>query len=1013
MTEVASNSRPPLLKDHNYGFWKLRMKAYVRLIDERAWMTVEEGYHAPNESENGVIISQPRSEWSANEFELAKWHHRAVNAIFGGVDSRQFSYIQNLETAKEAWDALQEDKFVDFQDKLLDFANQCQALGTPISYERLNLKILRSLPKKFKAKVTAIEESKDVNVMSLDELLGSLQTFEVCLKLKAKNKGLALKTTVDSNVDDHQQNRLHFSTDRPCSFDCEVNVAGVEELHKYKSRFEIPDSVILTLPSDRAAWNPLKNKVAIYGAMLSCGVTLLLQPFIAKFLVEAQITPAQLAPNSYRILMCLCLCLMWKLKGFGPPTPREIHHFYTLRQAGNGGTNFLFSSAVENWIPEGVANPGQRWKNSWFFVGDEWGRDVPANVRRNLPAKKVPRHFTSPEAWSKVVPVLLDEKISHLAAAAVLPLDERGRSFLLDEEKMITQWIFPHLPARFPSLCDVQARAVKNFEAVSRRHAAGLAKEGFASLDGGDPSDGEDVGDDLGEGVETDQAPIRQEVAASTPSRKGKEKVGTSRVHNDIPVFDTNVPKTPLDPASDLNPRTGRGKRPAESTPDHAVRPPKWASRVVQYVVSSDEEGAGEPMLAEAALVQKTAHEVHVEGANSVVPPPSKGANDSNVPTPTPPRVVSPPAAASVAYEALPMGSTEANEGSSYVSLSDFSAVEICSHLINNDVYVGEGWEHVKGKSCNRKMEFFFNCHSLVGFLQNFCYISVYAYFLTRMFSFQMMSELVDNYRHENLLSRENKCLREQASILAAEKLSAEESYTQQLAQLSESADGYLFARLAVEEKLSAAKEEIRSLKEQLSASHDSLAAHLETKQLAEKAREKAEREAQDLHNQLSSRDAIFSDLKAVLELEAVDRFKKSPAYDVFLLREFERGMRQSKRFFAMKDHSNKKALRRFDKSLQLHMDNVMGSIKEQIKRWKAHCRYTRTDPHPMHLEVPTKRVFNTYYFGRKGSFSRSGVEPDLGPVTGSDYGPFMPDGDEVVFWPSEDEAKEDDEDGG
>ncbi|KAK0603528.1 hypothetical protein LWI29_005926 [Acer saccharum] len=233
MTEGASNSRPPLLKGHNYGFWKLRMKAYIRSIDERAWMTVEEGYLAPNKIEDGVTVSKPRSEWSTNEFELAKWHHRAMNAIFGGVDSRQFSYIQNLETAKEAWEALQvtnegtkavkksrlqlltsqfevlqmgeEDKFIDFQDKLLDIANQCQALGTPISGERLNWKILRSLQKRFKAKVTAIEESKDVDVMSIDELLGSLQTFEACMKPKAKNKGLALNVVKEASSSDDDE----------------------------------------------------------------------------------------------------------------------------------------------------------------------------------------------------------------------------------------------------------------------------------------------------------------------------------------------------------------------------------------------------------------------------------------------------------------------------------------------------------------------------------------------------------------------------------------------------------------------------------------------------------------------------------------------------------------------------------------------------------------------------------------------------------------------------------------
>ena len=73
---------------------------------------------------------------------------------------------------------------------------------------------------------------------------------------------------------------------------------------------------------------------------------------------------------------------------------------------------------------------------------------MPANVRQNFSAKRVPKHFTSPEVWSKAIPVLLDAEIAHLAAAAILPLDERGRSFLLDEEKMIAQRIFSRLPAR-------------------------------------------------------------------------------------------------------------------------------------------------------------------------------------------------------------------------------------------------------------------------------------------------------------------------------------------------------------------------------------------------------------------------------------------------------------------------------------------------------------------------------------------------------------------------------------
>ena len=119
---------------------------------------------------------------------------------------------------------------------------------------------------------------------------------------------MGAQVTADSDVDDHQRDRLHFSFDRPCSFDCEVNVVGEEELHKYRSRFDIPDSVVLTLPGDRAVWNPPEGAVAVYGAMFSCGVTLPLQPFISRFLAEAQIAPAQLAPNSYRILGPVWYC---------------------------------------------------------------------------------------------------------------------------------------------------------------------------------------------------------------------------------------------------------------------------------------------------------------------------------------------------------------------------------------------------------------------------------------------------------------------------------------------------------------------------------------------------------------------------------------------------------------------------------------------------------------------------------------------------------------------------------
>ena len=155
-----------------------------------------------------------------------------------------------------------------------------------------------------------------------------------------------------------------------------------------------------------------------------------------------------------------------------------------------------------------------------------------------------------------------------------------------------------------------------------------------------------------------------------------------------------------------------------------------------------------------------------------------------------------------------------------------------------------------------------------------------------------MMSEMASTYRRANKALSDNKRLQKTISRSAAEKLSVEESHAQQIARMQEFADSSLATQLAAEEKLLAAEEQIKLLKEQLADSQDALVAHMEGESLANEAKEKAERESKDLRHQQATQDLLMNDLKAVLEVEAVDRFKRSPAYDALLLREFERGMR-------------------------------------------------------------------------------------------------------------------------
>ena len=92
---------------------------------------------------------------------------------------------------------MEEDKsFNEFYTKLKDIVNLAFNLGETISEPKIVRKVFRSLPKRFYAKIMAIEESKDIDKIPLTELVGNLQTYEIGLtrigKL-GKGKSMTLK----------------------------------------------------------------------------------------------------------------------------------------------------------------------------------------------------------------------------------------------------------------------------------------------------------------------------------------------------------------------------------------------------------------------------------------------------------------------------------------------------------------------------------------------------------------------------------------------------------------------------------------------------------------------------------------------------------------------------------------------------------------------------------------------------------------------------------------------------
>ena len=66
----------------------------------------------------------------------------------------------------------EDESFDEFYAKLKDIVNSAFNLEKTIPKPKIVRKVLKSLPKKFHAKITAIEESKDIDEIPLTELVG-------------------------------------------------------------------------------------------------------------------------------------------------------------------------------------------------------------------------------------------------------------------------------------------------------------------------------------------------------------------------------------------------------------------------------------------------------------------------------------------------------------------------------------------------------------------------------------------------------------------------------------------------------------------------------------------------------------------------------------------------------------------------------------------------------------------------------------------------------------------------
>ena len=86
--------------------------------------------------------------------------------------------LQNLRRDFETMKMKENETLNGFSTRFSELVNQMKTYGEDISDVRIVEKILISLPEKFDSIVVVIKETKDISKLSIQELMGSLKSYE-------------------------------------------------------------------------------------------------------------------------------------------------------------------------------------------------------------------------------------------------------------------------------------------------------------------------------------------------------------------------------------------------------------------------------------------------------------------------------------------------------------------------------------------------------------------------------------------------------------------------------------------------------------------------------------------------------------------------------------------------------------------------------------------------------------------------------------------------------------------
>ncbi|WJX51802.1 25S rRNA (cytosine(2870)-C(5))-methyltransferase [Trifolium repens] len=226
--EDKSNNKAPKFNGHSsmFSWWKDRIYSHLIGIDDELWDLVEERVSFQGLDERGKLSVEARKKFTTTEKKAYKKHHKVKDILIGCISHNEYLKITNKSTAKSIYDSLcstykgnkqvqeakatlliqqyelfrmkDDENIESMYSRFKILVAGLQVLKRSYTTSDHVRKILRSLPSRWRPKVTAIQEAKDLDTLGLEELISSLMSHEIELSSdepQKKLKSVALPST--------------------------------------------------------------------------------------------------------------------------------------------------------------------------------------------------------------------------------------------------------------------------------------------------------------------------------------------------------------------------------------------------------------------------------------------------------------------------------------------------------------------------------------------------------------------------------------------------------------------------------------------------------------------------------------------------------------------------------------------------------------------------------------------------------------------------------------------------